>query len=224
MFFLISNTSVNDMTVTVYVSRGAGDIWITPWYFDGQSFLGYSGFNFTLRGSETRKFRLTGSSSVQIGYLEITGMRGMATDATDDLSISYFYNYSENEKLKAVSGSWSATHSKAFYFPVETSSTVRTGIAFAPSRYPSINLLSGLPVTITLHRGSESQGKTVTFLCHNALFIDEIFPELLGTTFTGYVSVTSTNFIYVEVLRMDTTPDGFMLTNTPPTAPYWSTF
>jgi hypothetical protein len=58
--------------------------------------------------------------------------------------------------------------------------------------------------------------KTFPYSGHAAQFITEIFPEISLANFKGFLKLDAEYNVFLEVLRLDSTESGFLLTSTPP--------
>jgi hypothetical protein len=163
---------------------------------------------------------LTGDDSlpVQTGYLFLWGS---GNSSAADVSVAYFYQFVRDGKPVMSAGTTEGGVHAIYSFPVEYSPTgVNSGIAWAPeiSTTPS----KPFNITVTLYVTDESGVaqlyglKNLSFSGHAAQFINEIFPELSGTGFRGYAVLTAEYNVCLEVLRMDSVENGFLLTSTPP--------
>lgn len=120
--------------------------------------------------------------------------------------------------MTTSTGSGRSSRGGVFYTPVEASSSVNTGIAWSPFSYyapQSFEMLATVYIPDESGHGQVQSSKKINFTGHGALFITEIFPELAGTTFTGYLKIEAPYNICLEVLRMDSVEGGILLTATP---------
>jgi hypothetical protein len=163
---------------------------------------------------------LTGDDSlpVQTGYLFLWGT---GNSSAGDVTVDYFYQFFRDGKLVMSAGTTEGNVHAIYSFPVEYSPTgVNTGIAWAPE----IDSTPSTPfkITASLYVTNESGvaqlygSKNLSFSGHAAQFINEIFPELSGSGFRGYAVLTAEQNVCLEVLRMDSVDNGFLLTSTPP--------
>jgi hypothetical protein len=158
--------------------------------------------------------------TVQTGYLF---MWGTGASSAYDVSISYFYEYYQGGKLMMSNGSIEGAPHTTFYFPLEhsttASGTVNTGIAWAPeisTTLPQFNMKATLYLTDASGNGALYASKTIIYSGHAGQFITDIFPELSSASFNGFLELQADSNIFLEVLRVDTTESGFLLTSTPP--------
>jgi hypothetical protein len=217
---LISNKKNTDWTGQFFPKQGHEQVWAGTWRFNGQDYTGQSSFNIAVPAYTTTKVVLTGDDAVpvQTGYLF---MWGTGTSSAYDVSIAYFYEYYQGGQLMMSNGSIEGAPHTTFYVPLEysttASGTVNTGIAWAPeisTTSPQFNIKATLYLTDV--SGTRSYTKTIPYSGHAALFITEIFPEVAVTSFKGFLELQADNNVFLEVLRLDTTESGFLLTSTPP--------
>ena len=207
---LISNKTNSAWNGTVWLSRGFNESWQGQWAVNGKNFTGTSSIPVTLPAKGMVKLRITGDSTTRAGYLDVAP--GIGSDMVD-VAISYFYEVRAGGVLKDTTGSSPSAFGLRFFFAVERSSTVDTGIAWSPTP-PYIS--TQFPIYLTLYdqNGVVARQNVYMFFGHEAQFISQLFPNL-PSTFTGHLEMESEDYIYVEVLRMETTPAGFQLTSTP---------
>jgi hypothetical protein len=217
---LISNKTGSDWTGQFFPKQGFERPWAGTWQVNGQDYTGQTFFNVGLHAFGTAKFVLTGDDSlpVQTGYLFFWGS---GNSSAADVSVAYFYQFFQNGKLVMSAGTTEGGVHSTYSFPVEYSSAVvNTGIAWAPE----IDTTPSKPfnITATLYLTNQSGVaqlygvKTLSFSGHAAQFITDIFPELSGTGFKGYAVLTADYNVCLEVLRVDSIDNGFLLTSTPP--------
>jgi hypothetical protein len=210
---LVSNKTSFEWAGKFYIYQGSKQKWSGSWAVNGKSYTGSDGFNVIVPGHGTSKLLITGDDTARAGYME---MSASGNSSTYDVSISYFYQHFSNGKMDTSTGSRDADSYKTFYFPVELSATTNTGFAWAPwLSYYNFEIIATLYVAddsgiVTVYT------KTTTFNGHNAQFINQLFPELNGTEFKGYLKLEAPNYFYLEVLRMDNTENGALFTSTPP--------
>ena len=217
---LISNKTGSDWTGQVFPKQGFEKPWAGTWKVNGQNYSGQAFFNVGLHAYGTAKFVLTGDDSlpVQAGYLFLWGT---GTSSAGDVTVAYFYQFFQGGKLVMSAGTTEGSVHSSYSFPVEYSPTgVNTGIAWAPEidTTPSkpFNIAATLYVTNDSGVTQLYGVKNLSFSGHAAQFRNEIFPELTGAGFKGYAVLTADNIVCLEVLRLDTTDTGFLLTSTPP--------
>jgi hypothetical protein len=85
------------------------------------------------------------------------------------------------------------------------------------------SITSPFAIKFTLYKeglfGGIGYEKTLYYSGQKARFIDDsaLFPDLkTGFAFIGILKIESKENIYLEVMRMDITADGFLYTSTPP--------
>jgi hypothetical protein len=217
---LISNKTGSDWTGQFFPKQGFERPWAGTWQVNGQNYTGQTFFNVGLHAYGTAKFVLTGDDSlpVQTGYLFLWGT---GNSSAGDVTVDYFYQFFRDGKLVMSAGTTEGNVHAIYSFPVEYSPTgVNTGIAWAPE----IDSTPSTPfkITASLYVTNESGvaqlygSKNLSFSGHAAQFINEIFPELSGSGFRGYAVLTAEHNVCLEVLRMDSVDNGFLLTSTPP--------
>jgi hypothetical protein len=219
---LISNKKSSDWSGQFFPKQGQEKVWAGTWRVNGQDYTGQAYFNSAVPAYTTVKVVLTGDDAVPVqgGYLF---MWGTGTSSAYDVSISYFYEYYQNGKLMMSNGSIESAPHTTFYFPLEYSTTasgvVNTGIAWAPEISTTPNVFN---MTATLYLTDESgigrlyASKTFPYSGHAAQFITEIFPEISAAGFKGFLKLQADYNVFLEVLRIDSTDSGFLLTSTPP--------
>jgi hypothetical protein len=213
---LVSNKTAFDWTGEFSVYQGHEQTWAGRWWVNGREYTDSDYFAVTVPSYGTAKLVLTGDAAVRVGYME---MYGSGYSSSYDVSIAYFYQYFQGGKLTTSTGSRDADWSKIFYAPVEAAPSVNTGIAWSPSGFltpESFEMLFTLYIPDETGYGQVHSSKRIDFTGHGALFINEIFPELAGTTFKGYLKIETPEYICLEVLRMDSVEGGILLTATPP--------
>jgi hypothetical protein len=219
---LVSNKTASDWTGQFFAYQGHKKAWAGTWRVNGQDYTGRPSFNVALHGYGTAKIVLTGDESrdPETGYLF---MWGLGTSSAYDVSIAYFYNYFRNGKLTTSMGSNEGASHNLYYFPVEYSrpgsaAPVNTGIAWAPE-YSTTPSTFEIKATLYLPNpsgtGQPYTSKNLTYTGHRAQFVSEIFPELQGTDFRGFLKLEADSVFFLEVLRMDTVDGGILLTSTP---------
>jgi len=219
---LISNKKSTDWSGQFFPKQGHEKMWAGTWRVNGQDHTGQDNFTIAVPAYTTIKVVLTGDDAVpvQSGYLF---MWGTGASSAYDVSISYFYEYYKDGKLMMSNGSIEGAPHTTFYFPLEysttASGTVNTGIAWAPEISTTPN---GFNMTATLYLTDQSgvgrpyASKTFPYSGHAAQFITEIFPEVNVGAFKGFIKLQADFNVFLEVLRMDSTESGFLLTSTPP--------
>jgi hypothetical protein len=218
---LISNKTSTEWNGQFFPKQGHEQVWAGTLRVNGQNYTGQGYFYVTVPAYTTIKLVLTGDDAVQpqIGYLFMWGTSG---SLAYDVSISYFYEYYVNGKLAMSNGSIEGSPHTTFYFPLEhfgTATGVNTGIAWAPevSTTPKqFNMTATLYLTDKTGVGQPYALKTLAYSGHDARYITDIFPELSGTDFKGFLRLDAAFNVFLEVLRIDTSDSGFLLTSTPP--------
>jgi hypothetical protein len=220
---LISNKKSSDWTGQFFPKQGHEETWAGTWRVNGRDYTGQPSFSIALHGYATVKVVLTADDAlpVQTGYLFMWGTGG---SSAYDVSISYFYEYFQAGKLTVSNGSIEGAPHTIFYFPVEYSpikvgTGVNTGIAWAPeitTTPKEFNITATLYLTDKSGTGGVYSSKTVPYSGHAAQFVTEMFPELNSTEFRGYLELRAEYNLFLEVLRIDSIDNGFLLTSTPP--------
>jgi hypothetical protein len=212
---LISNKTAFEWTGAFNLYQGYESAWVGNWSVNGQDFTGENGFTITLPSHGTMKIVIKGTDTVRAGYLT---MYGSGYSSSYDVSIAYFYQYLTNGKLTTSTGSTDANSYKTFYFPVEASPSTNTGIAWAPdySTPETFDMIATLYIPDESRVGQIYASKTIPISGHGGMFVDQMFPELSGTEFHGFLKIEAAYYFCLEVLRMDSAATGFLLTSTPP--------
>ena len=152
------------------------------------------------------KIRLASDSVSRKGYLEIHGSA---------LAVQFFYEYRREGKLIDVIGTPEGESASGFIFPVERTPTANTGFSWAPSS--TEEALETFPILLTLldqNGNPQGEPRTIPYEGHLARFFNKIFTEV-GSNFVGSLSIESALPIFLTVLRLETTADGFQLTKVP---------
>jgi hypothetical protein len=207
---LISNKTNYAWTGTVWVMRGYNEEWEGQWAVNGQSFTGMGGVPVALPPKGMVKLRLTGDSTTRAGYLEVSAGAGSRDVG---VAISYFYEVRVKGVLQDTTGSPASAYGRRFFFAVERSSAIDTGIAWCPSP-PYISNLFPMNLTLYDQNGAVARQRSYMFMGHEAQFISQLFTDL-PSSFVGHLEIDSQDYIYLEVLRMEMNPSGFQLTSTP---------
>ncbi len=214
LFVTNRNSSSWQGQITIQQSSGLAT---TAWYVlcsvNGGSYQQMSTYNFTWRPFETRKFHFRlNSATTDTGFLKVIGA-GAVSEA--NVAFAYFYQFSSNGTLTSSTGSPPSATGTTLSFPVERSRSTGTdsGYAWAPDMVIGVPF----PVDLTLYdaNGFVYATKTVTFNGHFAQFVSQTFPQI-PSDFVGHMVIESQYPIAVEVLRMDSSGDNFLLTSTPP--------
>jgi predicted choloylglycine hydrolase len=206
---LLSNKRNSDWAGHFNLMRGDNESWDGSWSLDGRERTGSSAFSISIAPRSTVKLRLSGDQLTRSGYLQ---MYGDGTSTVYDVATSYFYNYVTDGRLQVCTGSAAAPTGRLFWFPVEKSPSINTGLAWAPG-----TVAGPFPLVMTLfdQEGVQVQQKILGFVGHEARFFDEIF-DSVPDGFLGRVRIESQENIHLEVLRLERTGSGFQLTATPP--------
>ena len=219
---LVSNKRSTDFNGQFYAKQGHEQAWAGTLRVNGQNYTGQGYFYVTVPAYTTIKLVLTGDDAVQpqTGYLFMWGTGG---SLASDVGVSYFYEYYVNGKLAMSNGSIAGASHTTFYLPLEHSGTasagVNTGLAWAPDVTLTPNQFN---ITATLFLNDKTgvgqlyASKTLAYSGHAAQYITDIFPELSGTDFKGFLKLDAGYTFFLEVLRIDTSDTGFLLTSTPP--------
>jgi hypothetical protein len=219
---LISNKKSTDWSGQFFPKQGHEKIWAGTWRVNGQDYTGQDSFSIRVPAYTTIKVVLTGDDAVPVqgGYLFMWGTGG---SLAYDVSIAYFYKCHRDGKLTLSTGSIEGAPHTTFYFPLEysttASGTVNTGIAWAPeiSTTPAqFNMTATLYLTDSSGVGRPYASKTFPYSGHAAQFITEIFPEVSGAGFKGFLQLQADYNVFLEVLRLDSSDSGFLLTSTAP--------
>lgn len=205
---IVTNKTSFAWAGSLRVRRGMNERWIGSWTVNGQSYTGTDGANLTIGPKGTFKIVLRGDATTRTGYLELNST---GSSSTLDIAVAYFYNFYSSGILTNTTGSPESKWDKKFIFTVERSAGVDTGFAWSPRI-----TTSAFQVKLTLidANGNQVASKTVDFTGQKAEFISQTFPTM-PANFLGHVLVESQSYICLEVLRMETTPTGFLFTSTP---------
>jgi hypothetical protein len=218
---LISNKRSTDWNGQFFPKQGHEQAWTGTFRVNGQNYTGQPYFYVTVPAYTTIKLVLTGDdAAAQTGYLFMWGTSG---SLSSDVSISYFYEYYVNGKLAMSNASIPGAPRTTFYFPLEHSGTasagVNTGLAWAPevtTTPKQFNMTATLYLTDKTGLGQLYAAKTFAYSGHTAQYITDMFPELSGADFKGFLKLDAEYNVFLEVLRVDATDTGFLLTSTPP--------
>ena len=207
---LISNKTSLAWSGTIWVRRGYNQTWEGRWAMNGQDFTGREGVKVAIPPKGMVKLRLTGDSTTRAGYLEVTSDFSYSDL---DVAISYFYEVRVGGSLQDTTGSPESAWGRRFFFAVERSSAIDTGIAWCPSSpYTS----GSFQINLTLYdqNGTIARQNSYMFIGHEAQFITQLFTDL-PSSFAGHLEIDAHDYLYVEVLRLEKNPAGFQLTSTP---------
>ncbi len=206
---LLSNKRDSAWTGHFNLAQGNNETWSGSWSLDGNDRTGTSAFSVSISPRSTIKLRLSGDFLTRSGYLR---MLADGDSSVYDVAASYFYNYMTDDKLQVCTGSSPSPSGRIFWLPVEKTSSVDTGLAWAPGDVPG-----PFPLHVSLfdQAGTQVQQKTLSFTGHEARFFGQIFDNVPGH-FLGRMRIESEENIHLEVLRLEQTVGGFQLTATPP--------
>lgn len=207
---LISNKTNHAWSGTVWVRRGYEQTWEGRWAMNGLDCTGRDGAPVAIPPKGMAKLRLTGDNTTKSGYLVLTSDFGYSDL---DVALSYFYEVRVGGVLQDTTGSPESGWGKRFYFAVERSSAIDTGIAWCP--YPPYTSGS-FQVNLNLYdqNGSIARQRSYEFIGHEAQFITQFFTDL-PSSFSGHLEIDAQDYMFVEVLRLERNPGGFQLTSTP---------
>lgn len=180
---IVSNISNEVWIGDAFLRTGAGVAWATPWTLNGFA-ISTNGFVYVLPAGASRKVVLKGDSKARAGYLEISGREGFPEDA---VITSFFYNFLSqgqgaqskhvaaqsplnNGQLLDSTGVPAGRAATKLAFPVEKTSSVNTGFAWAP-----FSVLTGFEITLTLF---DEQGNQVQPQPQLATFPKECLREV----------------------------------------------
>jgi hypothetical protein len=218
LVILVANKTAFPWDGTFSLYQGNSNLWAGPWAVNGVSHTGDEDFAVSVNGYDTARLELTSNSGMQTGWLEYYGDGG---SSSSEVAVSLFYQFYAGGKLTMTVGGGESEWGDTFYIPIERSASVNTGMAWAPSWSWDT---APFPIIFTLYRASESGGtvygtKILDYSGQTAKFIDndDLFPTLkLLENFRGFLKIESQEYIYLDVMRMDVTADGFLFTSTPP--------
>jgi len=207
---IITNKSVFTWSGRIYVYQGMEQRWAGQWSINNQSFTGMDYAALDLKPKETRKMVFRGDSTTRSGYLEIYGW---GSSSSSDIAIAYFYNFYRGGVLASTTGSGPSAWDTKLIFAVERdlSKGIDTGYAWCP-----FIVTSPFQIKLSLYDvdGNVVQSKTVTFAGHLAEFVSQTFANL-PAVFIGHMLIESQSLIALEVLRIESSETGFLLTSTP---------
>jgi hypothetical protein len=210
----VSNKTDYSWAGRIYTKQGNDQRWATAWSINDIDCTGYSYGFIELGPKETGKYIIRGDSTTRGGYLELVG-DGDAS--TLDVAVSYFYSYRTRGILTTLTGSGISKVSDQLYFPAERSIAdgINTGFAIAP-------FINTGPFQVKMtaydYEGNRIASKTWQFDGYRAGFLNDAslgFGNALPAEFIGHVIVEADDWVALEVLRMENTPTGFLLTSTP---------
>jgi hypothetical protein len=206
---LVSNTKSDEWRGKIALFTGLEQAWPTPWSANDMP-MAQPELPFQVAGNSSLKIVLRGDATARAGYLRMTPGQG---SVDDDLTVSFFYNYVVEGALVDSIGVQQSTASTVFLFNVEKTSTVNTGLAWAPDADTST-----FDIKLTLFRqdGSSLPPVIQTFEGHKAQFFDDqsLFPSV-PNGFSGYVLLEVESQVHFVVLRLEFTEGGFQLTSVP---------
>ncbi len=213
---MVSNRSTTTQWPRYKLRQGSGQPWNGKWTANYTELpVSDASFFSIIADHQTAKIVLRGDSITRTGYLEIEPYDSNTN--LDYLAISYFYVFKENGVTKTSAGSGPSSLGRLLAFPAERMVRDRTDTGYA------ISPISGTPpfqvlITIYHSNGTILGSKTVNYTGYMCEFISQTFPNLQND-FVGQVIISSDHPVYVEVLRMESTPTTFLLTSTPASVP-----
>ncbi len=213
-FLIISNKKDVDWTADIYALQANREPWVVGWRYDGVLYGGTSELNVRVPAKSTRKIGIFGElDNLKVGYVKVTPLKDGDNQGTDiDVAFSFFYNFSDAQgHLLDSTGVAYEQAKKEFIVPVEKSTQINTGVAWA-------TLFSNYSIELTLYDvdGNVVATKTIDGAGHYAHFIDEIFEGQLPAEFLGMLYINSDTYMNVTSLRLEYTDTGFQLTSVPP--------
>ncbi|MBI4446233.1 MAG: hypothetical protein HY645_10030 [Acidobacteria bacterium] len=210
---IISNETTSKWQGAATLRRGNDLPWSTSWALNGKDATGSTVFDITLDPTATAKFVLRGDATARAGYLVILGKTGFSAV---DITVSFFYNLiNSSGALLDSTGVPAGTAATQFSFPVEKTTIVNTGFAYA-----SAGVTKSFPIYAVLFdaRGLPTAQKSWTYQGHLAQFFTELFADI-PDGFMGVVQLVSEQNIFLTVLRLEFTAGGFQLTSVPADVP-----
>lgn len=206
---LVTNKTNSRWEGTVRLRQGNDGEWNTPWAVNGADASGDTEFHLPIEAKATRKFVLSGDDQARAGYLQLLPGDGFSSQ---DVTSVLFYNLSDGQRLLESTGTVANPPATGFLFPVEKTTTVNTGLAYAP-----FLVTTSFKIRLILYDGA---GAVVAEeerpnLGHFAGFFSEIF-DPIPNGFVGALQVASEQGLFLTVLRLELTEDGFQLTNIAP--------
>jgi hypothetical protein len=198
------------------ISQQNGSAWSGTWEVTGAQKAGSSSFSIELGPMATRKYVLKGDKDVRTGYLQIHSGLESQRGPNDSLAVSFFYSFNNGPSLADSTGVTVSKLGTAFMFPVERRAAINTGFAWAPASVNNENL-EELHLELYNRIGQRIQNVSVPFEGHRAQFFSEVFKNL-PEDFLGKVIVRANKSFLLTVIRLESTENGFQLTNVPPSA------
>jgi hypothetical protein len=212
----VTNKTPSSWQGQIIMQQGIGaasDLWQIDCSVNGGDFSQMASYASTWTPYETRKFvfRLN-SATTQSGYLRVTAS---GPSLLTDVALAYFYRYYSGGVLTSSTGSPQSVTGTSLAFAVERDMSVGTdtGYAWAPATMPW-NSTFQIHLTLYDSGGNVFAAKDVTFNGHLAQFVSQTFPQL-PNSFIGHLAIEAQSAIALEVLRMDQSGNGFLLTSTP---------
>jgi hypothetical protein len=204
---LVTNKLPTPFTGGLFLLKGNQVPWDTPYLVDGEAGEGAT-VNFSLAPLGSRRIFLQGFTELEVGYLDV---RAYGDSLEDDVTVSFFYQYKVKGQLVDSTGVSASINSAGNLFPVEKTSTVNSGFAWA-----RFSALDPFEINLTLYdsEGEIFDQKTMTFNGHEAKFITEVFDNI-PDGFVGHVRLVSTQKVAMIALRFEQVADGFQLTSAP---------
>lgn len=210
---IMSNLGTAQGTWQVWVKRWNNARWATPWYVNGQYYMGYDYVLVTIPSYGTTRLVFEGDEQTRAGYLKITAMSGTSNS---NLLTSYFYTYVDaTGRTLTMTGSGPSLDvtSGKVVFPVEVRQGVDTGYALCP--YVTWGETStSLRIRLYDANGEKRHEATMTYEGHIAEFVSQRFGV---KEFMGLMEIEQVGnwYLGLEVLRMEYGPGWFLLTNVP---------
>ena len=212
---LASNSSTSEMTVTIRLRTSNDEDWEGKWSANGKDFSAFTSGHFTLQPNNTLKVVLKGDNVLRTGYLVIENDLGGPD--FNPLKVTFFYNLFIGgvlvDSISVGPGTSIDQEFPSVAIPVEKSSVVNTGIAWAPSsplqRFPEIKL------TLFDIRGIEVGREFVTIRGHSAEYFDHFFPNI-SPSFVGMMKLEYQGgpvSMSLVALRLELTESSLQLTS-----------
>jgi hypothetical protein len=202
-----------DWKGTIGLKTGNNQPWEGSWSSNGEDQTGNSEIGLAINPGGTTLLKLEGDQTTRSGYLAVGPNSGYSTD---DISVSYFYEFWNQNQLLDSIGSPPSQGGTSFIFPFYyynvAPTYVDTGVAWCSDSTESFDI----EIILIDQSGNEIARKTVSFKGHEAQFLGQLFSENLQQETIGHARIQAARKIYLEVLRFFDQGGKFQLTSTPP--------
>jgi hypothetical protein len=166
-----------------------------------------SSFTFTVQSNRVTKIVLTGTSTLQAGWMQIT----LPSTTTPLVVNAVFQTYQGSNLVSEASVLEALQDTEGMMYVAVQPGVTDIGVALANPQTTTSNT-----VTLTLYNSAGYVFATQTFTLapsgHLAKYITDIFPQLAGTSFTGTLSMQSgSNFSSIALRQNGTNAAGGVL-------------